>query len=189
MPPKKKKRKVVPEENRFNLMTKNQIKQKRKDLQNHNTIKADKKADKRFTTWLKLKGIHTDYWDLSHQELDELLSSFYFEARTIEGEYYKTASLGNLRYGLNRNLREKDYQYDIVHGPEFAKSSSAFSDACKELKAVGKGERTSYKEIIPSGKYKELNNLTLTTFDLNKMYLMTSCEDVFLTCQSQRCDV
>lgn len=100
------------------------------------------------------RGIHSDYWDLEHKELDELLSKFYFEARTTEGEFYKTASLGNLRYGINRNLAKKEYPYDIVHSPEFTRSSSVFSNACKELKAAGKGNCESYKEITPKGTKK-----------------------------------
>lgn len=153
MPPKvKKKCKRLTNEERFQLnMTNDELKAKRKKLQNENTSKADKKAEKVFTTWLNLRGIHTDYWDLEHEELDELLSKFYFEARTIEGEMYKTASLGNLRYGINRNLKGKNYKFDIVHGAEFSKSSAAFSDACKELKAIGKGDTQSYKEIEPKG--------------------------------------
>lgn len=153
MPPKKRKRKVVPEEERFNIMNNTQHKEKRKKLINHNTVKADKKAEKVFTSWLTQRGIHTDYWDLSVQELDDLLSKFYFEERTIEGEMYKTSSLGNLRYGLNRILHSKHYEADIVHDPQLAKSSAAFSDACKELKAAGKGKRDSYKEITAKGMY------------------------------------
>lgn len=153
MPPKKRKKQILPEDQRFNFMTEQEHKKKREDLVNRNTMKADKKADKTFTAWLTQRGIHTDYWDLNAQELDDLLSKFYFEARTVEGDSYKTASLGDLRYGINRNLQKKGFEFDIVHSPEFRKSSSAFSDACKELKAVGKGERKSYKEIIPSGMF------------------------------------
>lgn len=132
-------------------MTDEQHKEKRKDLKNHNTEKADKKAEKVFIAWLQERGIHTDYWDLSVPELDDLLCKFYFEARTEEGENYKTTSLGHLRYGLNRNLHKKGFEFDIVHGTEFKKSTNAFLDACKELKAIGKGDRKSYKEITPKG--------------------------------------
>lgn len=136
-------------------MSKTQLNEKRKELQSPNTLKADKKADKLFSKWLQLQGIHTDYWDLPHTELDDLLTSFYFEARTQEGEQYKTSSLGALRYGINRKLREKGYEYDIVHSPEFKKSTAAFMDACKELKAIGKGDREHYKEIEPKGTLKK----------------------------------
>lgn len=154
MPPKKKKRKVVPETERFNFMSNEQHSEKREKLKPPNTLKANKKADKLFKSWLTQRGIHSDYWDLTASELDDLLCKFYFEVRTIEGEYYKSASLGNLRYALNRNLAAKGYDYDIVHSAEFSKSTSAFSDACKELKAIGKGDRESYKEITPAGVYR-----------------------------------
>lgn len=121
MPPKKK-RKVVPKTSRFNFVSDEHLQKKRKDLINGNTVKADKKAEKVFAEWLIQRGIHTDYWDLAAEELDQLLSKFYFEARTVEGELYKTGSLGALRYGINRNLRARGFNYDIVHSSEFAKS-------------------------------------------------------------------
>lgn len=153
MPPKKKRKKnIVPVEERFNFLTNNELEKKREDLINENTTKADQKAERVLVKWLQLRGIHTDYWDLSVPELDDLLCKFYFEARTEEGDHYKKSSLGGLRYGINRCLHKKNYEADIVHSPLFAKSSRAFSDACKELKALGKGDRNSYKEITPKGK-------------------------------------
>lgn len=151
MPPKKKRKKPLPESERHNLMTDEQHEEKRKSLINENTVKADKKAEKVFVSWLQLRGIHTDYWDLSVDDLDNLLCKFYFEVRTTEGEHYKKSSLGNLRYGLNRNLHNHGFEFDIVHGPQFAKSTKAFLDACKELKALGKANTESYKEIEPKG--------------------------------------
>lgn len=152
MPPKKKRKKnIVPVDQRHLNITDEQLQEKREDLKNKNTIKANKKADKVFSMWLRLRGIHTDYWDLSVSELDDILCKFYFEVRTEEGERYKTSSLGGLRYALNRCLHEKGFESDIVHSPQFVKSSKAFSDACKELKALGKGDREHYKEIIPQG--------------------------------------
>lgn len=157
MPPKKKKKKnILPDDERFNLMDDEEHKKKRKTLINHNTVKADEKAQRLFIKWLTLRGIHTDYWDLSVQELDDLLCKFYFEVRTEEGDNYKKSSLGALRYGLNRCLHKKGYEFDIVHGTEFKKSTAAYLDACKELKALGKAERESYKEIIPKGNYKDI---------------------------------
>lgn len=157
MPPKKKKKKVVLEDDdRFDFIDDDAYKRKRESLQKTNTIKADKKAHKVFTTWLTVRKLPLDYWNFSVNDLNKHLSKFWFEARTIEGEHYKTTSLGALRYGINHTIQSKDRDIDIVHGSEFKKSSTAFSDACKELKALGKGNREHYKEIIPQGKIKFL---------------------------------
>lgn len=161
MPPKKKK--IKPADERFVFMNDQQLKEKRDSLQKHNTVKADKKAEKTFMEWLSAQKEDLDYWNFSIQKLDKLLCNFYFEVRTVEGDRYKTASLGALRYGINRMLQKKGYDFDIIHGPEFCRSSSAFSDACKELKAMGKGKRDSYKEITLKGMCKRIQKSQLVT--------------------------
>lgn len=180
MPPKKRKKKIVPEDERFQFMSDEQHKKKREDLKNTNTLKADKKAAKTFQAWLTQRGIHSDYWDIQPEDLDQLLGKFYFEVRTVEGERYKISSLGDLRYGINRNLAKKDYPHDIVHSAEFAKSSAAFTDACKELKSLGKGDRESYKEITPKGNYNVMINLRNPKYKSTQMTLKmqdgTSCQ-------------
>lgn len=167
---------MLREEDGLNFISDEQLKEKREQLKPPNTLKADKKAEKVFKSWLKLRGIHTEYFDLSYKELDSLLCKFYFEARTIEGERYKSASLANLRYGLNRSLQKNGFDCDIVHNPIFAKSSSAFSDACKELKALGKGDCESYKEIEPAGTchifHREYNCYNDAILTCNKLYAM-----------------
>lgn len=88
-----------------------------------------------------------DYAALPNKEIDELLCKYWFEVRTEEGERYKTSSLGALRYGLNRRLQSLGQKIDIIHGSEFKKSSSAFSDACKELKHLAKEKETVTKKF------------------------------------------
>ena len=92
-----------------------------------------------------------EFWLYGEQDLDKILSKFWFEVRTQEGNYYKIASLENLYCGLNRVLNEKGHEFDIVHGPSFKQSRSDFRDTCKELKSLGYGVRKSYKEIGSAG--------------------------------------
>lgn len=145
------KRKVIPEEDRFNFIGDEDLKKKREDLKNDNTIKADKKAEKLFVMWLKLRKAEEEYWTLDNKTLDEYLCKFWFEIRTVEGERYKTATLANFRYGINRCLKKRGRRIDIVHSPEFIKSQEAFADACRELKKLGFGVRVPYKAITPTG--------------------------------------
>lgn len=87
------------------LFQENELEQKREHLKNHNTIKANEKAHRIFTNWLAIRKLDLNYWDFSVEELDKHLTKFWFEARTEEGDHYKTGSLGALRYGINRNIQ------------------------------------------------------------------------------------
>lgn len=147
------KRKRVADEDRFNFMQDAALEKKREELKNDNTIKADKKAEKLFVTWLKLRKVEEDYWTLENRTLDEYLCKFWFEIRTVEGNRYKTATLANFCYGINRCLKKKGRQVDIVHSTDFIKSQEAFADACRELKQLGFGTRTPYKAISPQGEF------------------------------------
>ena len=93
---------------------------------------------------------------MEEKELDQILSKFWFEVRTQEGEHYKVSSLKNLHYGINRVLHNKGHEFDIVHGSSFKQSRKDFTDACAELKALGFGYRVPYKEIKPKGMYKNI---------------------------------
>ena len=38
--------------------------------------------------YLRLKGLSTEYWLMEKKELNDILSKFWFEVRTAEGEHY-----------------------------------------------------------------------------------------------------
>ena len=145
-----KKRKLTDAE-RFPDLNESQIQQIRDSTKKANTEKSDKKCEKIFVSWLSRHKYSACYWEYSVQELNEKLGKFWFEARTQTGEQYTTASLSHIRYGINRCLAKKGVDYDIVDGQNFKDSTNRFTDACKQLKAVGKGYRTSYKPISPKG--------------------------------------
>ena len=155
-----KKRKITDAE-RFPDLNSDQIATKRQSVKKQNTEKSNKKCKKIFTQWLNRHNFNENYWELDIETLNAYLSKFWFEARTVNGEHYTTASLGHICYAINRCLVKHDSDYDIVDSPNFKPSQLAFSDACKELKAMGKGHRKSYPAITPCGK---LNNYNLSYF-------------------------
>ena len=145
------KRKLSNEE-RFPDFNVQEIAEKREGVKKANTEKSDKKCEKIFVQWLERHRYNTEYWTENVQTLNDRLSKFWFEARTINGDYYTTASLGHFRYGINRCLVKHGSSYNIVDGPDFKPAQLAYSDACKELKKMGKGYRKSYPTITPKGK-------------------------------------
>ena len=120
-------------------------------MQNKNTKKSNKKAECCLHNYLRRKKMSDKYWLLGEQELDQILSKFWFDVRTTDGEHYSLGSLESLRYGINCIFQEKGHEFDIVHGLAFKKSQKKFSEACTELKSVGKGIRIPYNAIKPAG--------------------------------------
>ena len=79
---------------------------------------------------------------------------------------YSANTMKNFWYALNRILKFKGHEYDIMnkHSLSFKKSQQAFLDSQKELKALGKAEVHSAPEITEEGKQKPQNLKTLTDF-------------------------
>ncbi|VDI67112.1 Hypothetical predicted protein [Mytilus galloprovincialis] len=88
----------------------------------------------------------TDIENYPVKELDSILSKFYAEARNKNGELYKTTTLKNTRYGINRYLTEKR-DIDIMKDPDFMKSNKMFKAMSIQLKRDGLGGIEHYPPI------------------------------------------
>ena len=149
--------------NRFDEINDQDLQQLREDLKNPNTVKSDKKAEKIFVEYLKVRWselAQCDYWLHDEQTLDKVLCKFWFEVRqtkkdevTKEFKKYTVISLKHLRYAINRNLKRHGHEYDITRSESFTKSQVAFEDACRLLKKLGLGHVKHYDEIKPRGMY------------------------------------
>ena len=112
----------------------------------------------------------TEYWCYPDEELDGILSHFWFEVRTqkpplsaeekeqaklnnadVYPERYTISSLRNLRNGLTRCLEEHSRKIDLTTDTKFRECQKCFQDTCKELKKIGKGQVKSYPEIEHAG--------------------------------------
>ena len=89
-------KKILPVDERFKFIDDEALQAKIDGLKNKNTIKADAKAEQKFIAYLKKKGIKEDFWLIGEQELDKILSKFWFEVRTKNGEHYRIGILENL---------------------------------------------------------------------------------------------
>lgn len=141
---------------RFAYHSKEEVKEKRNDLLNKNTIANEEKAVRAFVAFLEETGVEdTDFFNYTDEELDSQLSSFWFSARKEkDGEMYKISSLENMRYSLNRAIKRKGRKLDITKREctAFTGSIGAFEDAKKELKQAGKGYTKNTKALTRQRK-------------------------------------
>ena len=122
------------------------------------TKRATQTGVRIFRSYLKEKCLPTDFENLSHIDLDSILSTFYAEARQENGELYKSSSLNSIRYSINRHLEDMD----IITGKSFKKSNDVFIAATKELKRRGKDVThhppLEKKDFAKLYQYFDLNN-------------------------------
>ena len=165
-PPKKKSK---PSVSKSVIYTDDQIKEKQKAGKNLNTTKTEERADRTFRKFLAQCGeSNLEYWSYEEPELDNYLSKFWFGARkTADSDYesdsedperhnlmYSANTMKSFRYSLNRILKEKGHEYDIMNknSLSFKRSQQAFLDSQKELKSLGKAEIHSAPEITEQGE-------------------------------------
>ena len=122
----------------------------RKDSEN--TQKATKKAVTVFREYLSAKNRPEDFENFEKDELGNVLSRFYVEARRSDGNHYKTSSLNGVRAGLNRHLKQNYYlgsgTIDIIRDKDFVAANMAFRAAIVELKKKEKAMCSTIKQSM-----------------------------------------
>ena len=114
-----------------------------------NTTRTIKAAVTTLRKYLIEKGTPIDFEAIRDKnQLDTLLSKFYVEARTVQGDYYKKNSLLSIRNGLNRHLQLKwETPIDLNKDPEFVNSNKMFTGMARVLKANGKAATEHHPPI------------------------------------------
>ena len=163
------KKKKTNNNTRFILYSDKEIEEKRKSNKNRNTTKSEERANSAFQKFLSQCGkTDLEYWLYDEEELDSMLSKFWFGAqKDADSEedtdtedpkktnlMYSANTMKNFRYALNRILKNKGHLYDIMSKAtlSFKHSQQAFLDSQKELKELGKAEIKSAPEITEDGK-------------------------------------
>ena len=149
------KRKRISDEERFQPLSEDNINVIQENVKEKNTLAAEKKAEKALLTYIRTQQHFsvpdTEYWNYDDRLLDDILSHFWFEIKTIEGDDYRVSSLRHLRYSLKRAIKKYKPNKDIIVDKNYMKSQNAFDTKVKQLKKIGKGYVESYKEITPAG--------------------------------------
>lgn len=132
-----------------------------------NTKLATKQAVDNFRAWLLGKNLETSFELMSKESLDDLLSDYWLEARTKKNELYKSNSLKNIRYSIQRHLEEKcQTPINIIQDTEFSNSNRSFKAMLKEFKRVGKGATKHHNPITKTDLQKIYKKLS-TDIDSN----------------------
>ena len=126
-----------------------------KQKKSKHTDNAMKVAVKVFREYSTKQNLHTSIEKMPVEDLNNLLKSFYFNARKRNGESYKRNSFVNLRFGIAKYLN-KECGIDIIGDPTFKVAEEAYKSAFAQLKEV---DDTSAEHYLP---------ITLT--DLKKLY-------------------
>lgn len=134
---------------RFASHSENEILEKRSNVVPKNTSKANKKCANMLREYLREKNDDVNFEEFTLEKINDVLEHFYLDARKVGGEQYKTSSLENFRYGLNRYLKAPPFlkPYDIIKDRGFHSSNEVFKTALCELKSLGKGDVTHYPPI------------------------------------------
>lgn len=148
---------------RFSALDQAEIGKILPDKHSENTNKATKITVRLFRAYLAEKGLPTDFEALDKNELAAILSKFYLEARRVDGEFFKTSSLNNIRACLNRHLKDVNPGLiDINKDTEFSKANVAFRAAKVQLKKAGKGpghrpslDENDVKKLYTSGVFNQ----------------------------------
>lgn len=176
---------------RFASFSASEVEQKRQCLTPENTKKSDARAAKLFRDYLAEKRKPSDFQNLSKEELDKELSSFYLEARTLDGQVYKKTSLDSIRYGLNRYLKAPPHNktFDIIHDSAFAASNDMYKVASREIKATGRAEIKHHPHMVDLDREKLYRSSYLSTdtpyglynkvqYDVRYFFCRRGCENM-----------
>ena len=100
------------------------------------TKSSTKNAVKILREFCVEKGLQIEFENLSKTELNDLLKSFYANARKKDRTFYSKNSINSIRYGIARYLMAQK-EVDIVNDTAFSSSNRIFSASLAELKSVG----------------------------------------------------
>jgi hypothetical protein len=111
------------------------------------------------TKYLEEKDRPTDVDTYPTDQLDNMLSKFYTEARSEKGELYTKMTLKNTRYGIQRYLSDKR-NIDIIKDKEFIGSNKVYQAISVQLKCEGLGGVEHYPPVEKENLRKIYNSLS-----------------------------
>ena len=122
---------------RFASHTEAEILEKGLILYQKTLLNLKKKRANMHRAYLSEKEEEPDFENYTTSQLNSVSSRFYLDTGTSDRQMYKTPSLENFRYGLNRYLKT----FDIIKDSYFWSLNETFKTAISELKQL---ERVMY---------------------------------------------
>ena len=111
------------------------------------------------TKYLEEKDRPTDVDTYPTDQLDNMLSKFYTEARSEKGELYTKMTLKKTRYGIQRYWSDKR-NIDIIKDKEFIGSNKVFQTMSVQFKCEGLGGVEHYPPVEEDNLRKINNSLS-----------------------------
>ena len=95
--------------------------------------------------------------DMSKEELNVCLKSFYTTARKQDGQFYKSSSLKSIRGAIDRYLRSppRCKQFSIIADPCFTEANKVLDAFVKDLRRSGKISGVIHKKAISKGQIEK----------------------------------
>ena len=114
-----------------------------------------------FSEWLDSPGgkkFSKSIVEMSKQEFNDCLKSFYTSARKQDGSYYKTSSMKSIRAAIDRFLRSPPHckQFSIIGGPAFTEANQVLDAFVKDLRKTGKVAGVAHKKPITKQQIQRL---------------------------------
>lgn len=85
-------------------------------------------------------------FDISNEELDDLVESFFISLRKSDGTKMKSSSLQTFKYSLNRHMKE-NFNLDILNKHSFPKTNKILHAINVDLKKDGLGNIEHFNKI------------------------------------------
>ena len=140
---------------RFGASTKDEQEQIKRDRAARNTVKSVKCSIDILRAYLKEKSL-PNIEDIDLDDLPEILSGFFTDARTKDGKPYTVGSMKSIRCNINRWFQD-NRSVNIVTDPRFYGCNTMFKGIQVKGKREGRGERKS-TEPISDGDMQLLAN-------------------------------
>ena len=86
--------------------------------------------------------------EIPAEDLDNILSRYFMNARTLKGELYETDTLSSFRNSLQRILDEKEVHLDLKGDVRFRNSTLVLIARRKELKKTWQRQQTECHTIF-----------------------------------------
>ena len=139
---------------RFGKLSGPQIEQLVEDKDSKNTQRAIKQSANVFREFLIENGHNSNFEDFSEVELAAQLVTFWPNARSKKGVFYKKKTMQKYKFGIKRHMLKKK-NVDIDEGLVFKRSNEVFLAALKDLKRKGFGS-VIHKNVISVDDLKQL---------------------------------
>ena len=125
------------------------------NLESRKTKQSTEFCVRIFQDFCANRGETGDFAEFDLDKLCTLLSDFYANVRSTTGKFYSRSSIVAIRHGINRHLKWKGKQIDIVKDTLFMQANRVFVSMLKKTREVGKGH-IDHKPVVTSSDLKKL---------------------------------